>query len=74
MELLAKGLPLPAIEPFWRFKLLLINNMANILTTWVPEDTNAKTKIELQELQDCATSAGGQITEPRIIGSWLLFF
>lgn len=75
MKLLAKCLPVPTIQPYWGLKLPHINNMAmaNIPTIPVPKDTNAGTKIELQELQGFATSAGDQITKPRIIGSWLLF-
>lgn len=73
MKLLATCLPVPTIQPYWGLKLLHINNMANIPTIPVPKDTNAGTKIELQDLQGCATSAGDQITKPRMIGSWLLF-
>ena len=74
MKLLAECLPFPMIQPFWRLKLLLINNVVNFLTITVPKDPDAGTKIELQELHSSATSTGDQITEPRSTGSWLLCF
>lgn len=69
MKLLAKCLPVPIIQPFWGLELLFIDNMANIPTILVPEDTHAGTRIELHKLQGYAPSSGDQSTEPGIIGS-----